>query len=245
MKYKKEFELAKKVAFKVGKILRLDTEKKIISQKKKDIKLDLDQRSEEIIISELSKNFGYTILSEESGLINETKKSQPYWIIDPLDGTLNFSRSNPSCCVSIAFWKKKNPLFGVIYDFNRNELFSGYQGKGAWLNNKKLKIRPQSKKSQSILATGFPVNISNNKKDLQIFITQIQEYKKIRMIGSAALSLAYICCGRFDIYKENNIKLWDIAAGVAINKAIGNKFRIKYLENFETNTKVWSSYKKK
>jgi len=238
MTYIKEFELAKNIALEVGRFLNSQTIKKIDSQEGKDIKLELDKKSEEIIISSLSKDFDYPILSEEIGLTKDIEKDKLYWIVDPIDGTLNFSRNNPTSCISIALWINKKPIFGVINDFNRKEFFSGYVGLGAWLNDTKLKQQEKKEKSQAILATGFPTYMSDDEDTLKSFISKVQEYKKIRMIGSAALSVAYVACGRFDIYIENNIKLWDIAAGVAINKAINNKYEIEYLEKFGTNTKV-------
>lgn len=238
MKYKQEFELAKKVAVQVGDFLNSQTIKKIDSEEGKDIKLELDRKSEENIMSTLTKDFDYAILSEEIGLTKELEQNKPYWIIDPIDGTLNFSRDNPTSCISLALWINQEPIFGVIYDFNRDELFSGYVGKGSWLNDTQLLPQNKKEKSQSILATGFPTYMSDDEATLKSFISQVQEYKKIRMIGSAALSLAYVACGRFDTYMENDIKLWDVAAGIAINKVINNKYEIEYLENFGTKTKV-------
>lgn len=241
MKYQKEFETAKNVALKVGNFLSLQTIKKINSEEGRDIKLELDIESEKNITSILTNDFNYAVLGEEIGLTRELVKNEPYWIVDPIDGTLNFSRDNPTCCISIAFWKNKDPIFGVIYDFNRDELFYGYVEVGAWLNKEKLKPQKIKKKTQSILATGFPNNLTNDENNLKNFILQAQEYKKVRIIGSAALSLAYVSCGRFDAYMENNIKLWDIAAGIAINKVVNNKYEIEFLENYETNTKVVST----
>ncbi len=236
--YKREFDLAKEVAKYIGNFLSIQTVKNIDSQDGKDIKLELDRKSEEMIITALEREFDYPILSEEIGLTKELVKNTPYWIIDPIDGTLNFSRENPSSCISIALWIEHEPILGVIYDFNRDELFSGYIGKGAWLNDEAIKKLAVKEKSQAILATGFPTYMSTDENTLKEFISQIQEYKKIRMIGSAALSLAYVACGRFDAYMENNIKLWDIAAGVAINSVLENNIEIKHLVNYNTNVKI-------
>lgn len=238
MKYKLEFEVAKSIAKEVGIFLKNQTEKKIESLEGRDIKLELDRKSEAKIIETIESEFEYPILSEETGLTKNLETDTLYWIIDPIDGTMNFSRNNPTSCVSIALWMDKEPIFGVIYDFNRDELFCGYVGKGAWLNDKKIEPSNIKEKSQAILATGFPTYMSNDENTLKSFITQIQEYKKIRMIGSAALSLAYVACGRFDAYIEQNIKLWDIAAGVAINKALGNVIKVNFLDSFNTVTKV-------
>lgn len=238
MKYLREFELAKRVALDVGIFLNNQVHKRIDSEVGKDIKLELDRTAEEMIIDAISLEFDYPILSEEIGLTRKNKPNEEYWVIDPIDGTLNFSRDNPLCCISIALWVEKEPIFGVIYDFNREELFSGYIGSGAWLNDIKLEPSNKKKKSQSILATGFPTYMNDDEETLKSFISNIQEYKKIRMIGSAALSLAYVASGRFDSYIENNIKLWDVAAGIAINKALDNKVIIRYLQDYSTNTLV-------
>lgn len=234
MKYKKEFDLAKLIVFEVGTFLKSQTEKKIESQVGKDIKLELDKKSEELIIQGLTNEFTHSILSEESGLTKDIQKNEPYWIIDPIDGTLNFSRDNPTSCISIAFWLEKEPIFGVIYDFNRDELFSGYVGHNAWMNQIALKKQYKKEKSQAILATGFPTYMSNDEKTIKNFIFLVQEYKKIRIIGSAALSLAYVACERFDAYIEQEIKLWDVAAGIAINKAINNHIEMIELNDYKT-----------
>lgn len=234
----KEFDKAKLIAKNVGLFLNNQKIKIIDSQNGKDIKLELDKIAEEKIISALTKEFNYPILSEEQGLTKDILLNQPYWIVDPIDGSMNFSRNNPLSCVSIALFNGEDPLLGVIYDFNKNELFSGIVGTGAWLNDRGIKPSIIKNKSHAILASGFPVYLSHDYSTLRNFILQIQEYKKIRMIGSAALSLAYVACGRFDTYIESNIKLWDVAAGVAINKALGNDIYLELLNDFSTNTKV-------
>ena len=95
--------------------------------------------------------------------------------------------------------------------------------KGAWLNGQKISTNKVKEKSQAILATGFPVSTDFSKDALLDFVEDIRGYKKIRLLGSAALSLAYVACGRADVYKENNIKIWDVAAGLALVKAAGGK----------------------
>ena len=236
--YSDEFVLAKDIAKNVGNFLKNQEEKKIKSLQNKDIKLELDKTSEDIIIKSLSEMYDYPILSEECGLTKEISNGEPYWIIDPIDGTMNYSRDIPISCVSIALWIDQVSIFGVIYDFNRDELFSGYVGRGAWLNGKKLQALTMKDKSQAVLATGFPTYLSVDTQTLKDFISKVQQYKKIRLIGSAALSLGYVACGRFDAYIEQNIKLWDIAAGVAINEALGNGVSIDFLDDYTTFTKV-------
>jgi myo-inositol-1(or 4)-monophosphatase len=236
--YLEEFEFSKKLILEVGSFLISQENKIIESSIEKDIKLELDKIAEEKIVSALSK-FGYSILSEELGLITK-ENTNLIWIIDPIDGTLNYSRNNPSSCISIALYENEIPIFGIIYDFNRDELFSGYIGMGIYINEQKIVLDNTNDNdiSNSILATGFPSYISHDTTTLNDFINKVQKYKKIRMIGSAALSLSYVAIDRFDTYMENSIKLWDVAAGIAINKAIGKRVEVEVLDDYLLNVKV-------
>ena len=235
IKYQIEFELAQNLAKDVGKFLSSQHNKKIDSLKDKDIKLELDRLAENKIVSTL-KSTNYSILSEEMGLLECV--GDLIWIIDPIDGTLNYSRENPSSCISIALYQKDEPIFGVIYDFNRDELFSGYVGQGVWINSKMVEQRAKVALNQAILATGFPTYLQHDNATLEAFILQIQKYKKIRMIGSAALSLAYVAVNRFDTYMEKNIKLWDIAAGIAINRSLQKDISLEFSEDYLVDVKV-------
>jgi len=205
--YINEFNIAKEVAKEVGLFLKIQKVKIIESLHEKDIKLLLDRKAEEIILEKLLKEFNYPILSEEFGLTEVIKNNTPYWIVDPIDGTMNYSRNIPLSCISIALFKNNEAVLGVIYNFNDNELFSAIVSQVAWLNDIKITPSKINQKSESILATGFPVYMNLDNSNLVQFISQIQEYKKIRMIGSAALSLAYVATGRFDTYIEQSIKL--------------------------------------
>lgn len=198
-----------------------------------DVKIVADREMEKIIIETISKTSEYPILSEESGEIN-IKKSEYLWIIDPLDGSLNFSRGIPICCVSISLWKNELPLLGVIYDFNRNDMFIGIVGKGASLNGKLIKVGSIKEKNRAVICTGFPAATNFAEGALSSFVKKLSDYKKVRLIGSAALSLAYVACGRADVYQENDIKVWDVAAGLALVKAAGGE--VKYTKTFLKNT---------
>lgn len=236
--YKVEFDLAKKVAKSVGQYLIVQEKKQVESATGRDIKLKLDKESEALIVESLQCDSDYAILSEEAGLIGQASSGLPYWIIDPIDGTLNYSRNCPIACVSIALWLGDKPILGVVYDFNRDELFAGLIGEGAWLNDLPLPKVNIRDKSQAILATGFPTYLEIDDTNIQQFISDVKDYKKVRMLGSAALSLCYVASGRVDGYKENNIKLWDVAAGVAINSAMDIYFEVNIKEDYNTNTLV-------
>jgi len=193
-----------------------------------DIKIHADQRAEELIVEQLRAGSTIRILSEESGRIGsecgkrkKEKKSDLQWVIDPLDGSLNYHQNIPLCCVSIALYEGKNPILGVVYDFNRSELFTGLVGVGAWLNHDPVKPSQVDEISAAVLGTGFPVNTDFSSQSLSRFIGQIQRFRKVRLLGSAALSLCYVACGRIDAYQEENIMFWDVAAGCALVLASG------------------------
>lgn len=188
----------------------------------RDIKLEADYKLEKAIIDNIVLQSEYPILSEERGIVKGKETDTDYrWIIDPLDGSLNFYRGIPLCCISIGFWKGLNPLLGVVFDFNRHETFTGLVGRGAWLNGVSIKASDVAEKSKAVLCTGFPVSSDFSKAPLTDFVDDVRIFKKIRLFGSAALSLAYVACGRADCYRENSIKIWDVAAGLALVKAAG------------------------
>ncbi len=192
----------------------------------KDIKISADMKSESIILNFLKEKSDFSILSEESGII-KGKDQRFAWIIDPLDGSLNYSRAIPLCCISIGLWKGMDPILGVVYDFYSSELYTGIAGKGAWLNKGKIEVSQVNKKEDAVLCTGFPVNTDFSSEGLITFVQKVQEYKKIRLLGSAALSLAYVASGRADAYMENDIMIWDVAGGLAIARASGCEWSIR------------------
>jgi myo-inositol-1(or 4)-monophosphatase len=216
-----ELSLAQDIAIQVGKLLLEEQYglSHVLSSIDKDIKLKADIESEKLIVDHITKNSNYPILSEESGFIDgkSVDEISVYWILDPLDGSLNYYRGVPMACISIALWKGKDALLGVVYDFNRDELFTRISGKPLYLNRQLVKLDTTTKpKSESIIATGFPSGRAYDDTSLLKFVKLVQEYKKVRLLGSAALSLAWVACGRFDAYSEEGIYIWDIAAGLAL-----------------------------
>jgi myo-inositol-1(or 4)-monophosphatase len=198
--------------------------RKVNSAVGRDIKTVADGRAEAILLSALEPS-GYAILSEERGATSKNCLEGSCWILDPLDGTLNYTRGFPICAVSIAFWDEGRPQFGVIHDIASGECYSGVVGRGASCNGTPLQVSKVSDIGQAVLATGFPTGRSFDTQSLAAFISSIQRYKKIRLIGSAALSLAHVASGRFEAYKEEDIWLWDVAAGLALVEASGGQVR--------------------
>ncbi|MEK7108911.1 MAG: inositol monophosphatase family protein, partial [Patescibacteria group bacterium] len=189
-----------------------------VSSVGKDIKVDADKSAHALILESL-KPTGIPVLSEEDDTHDFSASLQ--WVVDPLDGSLNFLRGIPACAVSVALVQDGEPLLGVVYDFNRDELFGGVVGAGAMLNGKKISVSAVREKGEAVLMTGFPSYTDYSTEALGKYIEVVQAFKKVRLIGSAALSLAYVAAGRADAYYEKDIKIWDVAAGLALVKAAG------------------------
>ncbi len=185
---------------------------------------EADIASENKIISIIKDKFpGHSIMTEESG--EEIHKSDYCWVIDPLDGTNNFYHKFPMFCVSIALYKKGKPLIGVVFDPLKKELFYAEKNKGAFLNNKKIKVSGANKLSKSLLALGFYYERGSlMRKSLdQMKRFFYEDVHGIRRAGSAALDLCYTACGRFDGYWELYLNPWDYAAGSLIVMEAGGR----------------------
>lgn len=215
-------DLAVEVARDASLSISPDSDKNIVANLERDVKLEGDIRLNQLIVRQLQERSPYPVLSEEEGFSKEKVDNKEYiWIVDPLDGSLNFSRNIPLSCISIALWREMQPLLGVIYDFNRDEMFTGLVAEGAWLNGMPIKVGDVVRENEVVLCTGFPVSTDFTESALLNFVKDIQSYRKVRLLGSAALSLAYVASGRVDAYQENDIAIWDVAAGIAIVKAAG------------------------
>lgn len=200
-----------------GKILRdgQKTKFKIEHKGRVDLVTEMDKRSEDYILGEIRRNYpGHHIISEESGHINGLDNTTSHWYVDPLDGTVNYAHGVPLYVVSIGYAEHGKMMLGVIYDPTRNEMFSAQAGKGAWLNNRRIRVSGQTDLLQGLMVTGFPYDIigeySNN---LDNFNRLSLVSQGVRRFGSAAMDLCYIACGRFDGYWEVRLKPWDLAAG--------------------------------
>jgi len=199
----------------------------IQSQKNKDIKLEADKLAEEIIINTTSEFSSYKILSEENPeKVNYLIEGDFLWIVDPLDGSLNYSRGVPFYCISMSLWKNGVPVLGVVRDLVAKKNYYGELGSGAFCDGIKIFPSKIALKNQAIMSTGFPVYSDFSSENLIQFINTIQEYKKIRLLGSAAMSITLVAKGSIEAYAENNIAIWDVAGALAILKAAGGDFSI-------------------
>ena len=134
--------------------------------------------------------------------------------------------------MSLALVKGVEPLLGVIYDFNRDELFTGIAGEGAWLNGTPMTVSDIERPEEALLATGFPVAMDFESDALREYVEAVRAYRKVGSLGTAATMLAYVASGRFDIYRERSIRFWDVAAGMAIVLGAGGQVRV---ENFDAD----------
>jgi len=212
-------------ALRAGLFIKSRLGKSRIVGYKGDINLvtDVDKKAEAIIISYLKKKFSdYSFLAEEEG--GRIAKGGYKWVIDPIDGTTNFAHGFPFFCVSVALEKDGKAILGVVYDPMREELFYAEEGKGAYLNKKKIHVSKTRKLKNALLATGFAYNFKKAKKsNIENFLSFMLSSRAIRRAGSAALDLCYVACGRFDGFWELGLHPWDTAAGNLIVKQAGGR----------------------
>ena len=186
----------------------------------REMKSAVDQISEDIILGKLLHT-GLPVLSEEAGQVGAKKQEDFRWIIDPLDGTVNFVRGIGSCAVSIAFWQNKGPIFGVIGEFPSGKIAWGGREIGSYLDGQRLQVSGLLDKRKAILCTGFPSRFDFSENNLNSFTSQVSVFGKVRMLGSAALSLLSVARGATDAYSEQEIMVWDVAGGLALVQGAG------------------------
>lgn len=230
-----------------GLLLRknLMAAKKVNSSEHRDIKLELDVRCQKLIERTLRRDFpGIAVLGEE-GVVGEPLTTDR-WVVDPIDGTVNFTYGIPHACISIALQQQGAPaasshpdarfltMLGVVYDPFADELFTALRGKAARLNGRPIRASQRTRLEESIVSVGFAKSSATLEGMLPGFNDLVHRVRKIRIMGSAALSLVYVAAGRFDAYLENGIRLWDIAAGGLILECAGGDFRCEAIAGDHT-----------
>ena len=235
-------QIAKSAALLAGDYLKEQQAKnlKILSNKARDLKLQIDIDAEEIIKEHITQKSSLPILAEESGMSGE--HDEFFWVVDPLDGTSNFLRNIPISCVSISLMQGLTPALGAIFDFNNSDLYCAHKESKAYVNDMEISVSSLSLKKESTLVTGIPAKDNYSDEEFRSMISDFQSWKKIRMIGSAAMASAYVASGKAEAYKENGIFLWDIAAGAAIVKAAGGEISITDQQpDYRVNAKFTNS----
>jgi myo-inositol-1(or 4)-monophosphatase len=191
---------------------------KVSAKSPNDFVTEVDRASEEAIIEVLLGAYpGHGILAEESGRAHGAKDSDYVWIIDPLDGTTNFIHGLPIYAVSIALAHRGVVQQGVVYDPCRNDLFFASRGRGAFLNDRRLRVSKRTRMAESLIGTGFPFRRGDNyKRYLQMFEAVMPQCAGLRRPGAAALDLCYVAAGYYDGFFETGLNPWDVAAGALI-----------------------------
>ncbi|HTS16762.1 MAG TPA: inositol monophosphatase family protein [Verrucomicrobiae bacterium] len=196
-----------------------------------DIKLEVDVQSQELIARIiLADHPDHCILGEESSAGNP--QSDVRWVVDPLDGTVNYFYGIPHYAVSIAAQERRSAdqwetVLGVVFDPELDELFVSEKGKPSLLNNQPIHVSNRTALSEAIITIGFFKNLDAMNRSLHDFNQMIYKVRKMRLTGSASLDTAYVACGRFDGYVEYSIRLWDIAAGQLIVENAGGRIESK------------------
>jgi myo-inositol-1(or 4)-monophosphatase len=212
------------ISLKAGEILRdgYGLAHQVVMKGLTDPVTEVDKKSEEYIISTIREKYpDHSIVAEESGTHKGADGAR--WHIDPLDGTINFAHGLPIFSVSIAFEKDGEIQLGVVYDPMRDELFSAEQGKGAWLNGKPIHVSTTSELIRSLSVTGLSYNHDSKEmmQGLELFKRFSIQGQACRRLGSAALNMCYVACGRMDFYFELVVQTYDIAAGILLVQEAG------------------------
>lgn len=246
MKFSKELKIAIKAAKEAGKILMANYGRvKARYKADKTLVTRSDTESEKKIKGILKSEFpNYSFISEESKA--EKRNSDYTWIIDPLDGTTNYTIHNPFFCVSIALAYKDNPILGVVYYPFAKELFFAERGKGAYLNNKRISVSKESELGNSVIAFCHKGDPNSIRLMIDVFGKLKSMNEKVRQIGAAALELSYVASGRIDSFMMINLNLWDVSAGALIVKEAcgmatdfeGNEFNLKSGDILTSNGKI-------
>jgi myo-inositol-1(or 4)-monophosphatase len=190
-----------------------------------DIKLDLDVRSQELITRHLLERYPDHAIYGEEGIAGN-QESDFQWIVDPIDGTVNYFYGIPHFCISIALRERGEIIVGVIYDPARKELWQVERGGTATLNGAPIRVSTREKLSDAVLSIGFAKSKETIAAGLPLLDYFVSRARKCRLMGSAALDLAYVACGRLDAYIESSVSLWDVAAGKLLVEAAGGKFEM-------------------
>lgn len=223
----KILEVAKDAAFEAGVIhMQSFGKNKDIQYKGNEFDLvtNVDKSAEEKILSIIQENFPeHAILGEEGG--NKGNPDSEYlWIIDPLDGTTNYTHNFPHFASSVGVYYQGKSYVGVVYDAFKEEMFFAAKDKGAFLNARSINVTEADKLSKSLLATGFPYSREGiMEENLKYFKEFLHKAQAVRRPGAAALDLCYVACGRLDGFWELNLSPWDVAAGVCIIEEAGGK----------------------
>ncbi len=235
-------EVAEEAARAAGELLRARFGKPLTvnATTAHDIKLEVDVLTQNLITEILLGRFPEHALYGEEGLVGD-QSSEHQWVVDPLDGTVNYFYGLPHFCVSIALRFRGEVIVGVIYDPIREEMWSGQKGKPPLLNGREFRVSERADLAECVVSVGLSKTRTTIEKGLPLLGEMVHRVRKCRMLGSAALDLAYVACGRLDAYIEPGISLWDIAAGWLLVEAAGGRVDLQTREDLPDKFSVVAS----
>ncbi len=192
-----------------------------LSSDGRDIKSEADLQAESAMLDVIRGNSDIPVLSEEAGADDTAARAEAIWVVDPLDGTMNFMRGLPACCTCAALVVNGHPVLGVVHDLVHDERWLGGTNLPTTCNGNPVQASACASLDQAVLSTGFPRTFEFTAEAMDLFTRRMASVKKVRMIGAAAMSLAWASGGRVDLHAESRTFLWDIAAGVALVEGAG------------------------
>jgi myo-inositol-1(or 4)-monophosphatase len=215
-------EAAEKAAQAAGELLRQNFHRppRVNVAEAHDIKLEIDVEAQDLITKSLLQQFPQHALYGEEGIVGD-QASAHQWVVDPLDGTVNYFYHIPHFCVSIALRFKGEIVVGVIYDPMRDEMWSVQKGEQPTLNGESFRVSDRVDLAEAVISVGLSKTGVTIESGLPLLQEMVHRARKCRLMGSAALDMAYVACGRFDAYIEQGISLWDVAAGWILVETAG------------------------
>jgi myo-inositol-1(or 4)-monophosphatase len=239
---KNYLDAAENAARAAGKLLRenFQQRQRVKAAAAHDIKLEIDVRAQELIGKLLLDEFPGHALYGEEGIVGD-QSSDHQWIVDPLDGTVNYFYGIPHFCISIALRLHKEIVVGVIYDPIRSEMWKGQGGDVSKLNGNPIHVSDRAKLAEAVISIGLAKTEETINTNFPLLQQMIHRVRKCRVLGSAALDLAYVACGRLDAYIETGISLWDIAAGSLLVENAGGTVDLRPRENMKEKYSIAAS----
>jgi myo-inositol-1(or 4)-monophosphatase len=235
-------DAAIEAARKAGDLLRNNFQqpRRVNAKEKHDIKLEIDVRAQELITDLLLKDFPQHALYGEEGVVGD-QASEYQWVVDPLDGTVNYFYGIPHFCVSIALRRKSEIILGVIYDPMRDEIWTVQKGDEPKLNGRAFRVSERTELRDAIVTIGLSKTDATIESGMPLLQQMVRRARKCRLMGSAALEMAYVACGRIDVYIEHGVSLWDIAAGWILAESAGGVVEMKLRSDMKDKSTVIAS----
>jgi myo-inositol-1(or 4)-monophosphatase len=239
---KQYLDAAENASLAAGKLLRenFQQRKRVKAVAAHDIKLEIDIQAQELIGKLLLEEFPAHALYGEEGIVGD-QSSEHQWIVDPLDGTVNYFYGIPHFCISIALRLRKEIVVGVIYDPIRDEMWTSQQNETAKLNGRAIHVSDRAELAEAIISIGLAKTGETINTNFPLLQQMIHRVRKCRVLGSAALDMAYVASGRLDAYIETGISLWDIAAGSLLVQNAGGTVDLRPRENMKDKYSITAS----